>query len=94
MNLHLTREQYIKIIDLVERAISAPNKSEAKRYVDQLNYIATGLQGSANVVFSQLKAAAGAATGRVAEKERKVYNCHMELYKLESFVVEENDTTN
>ena len=94
MNQYLTREQYSRISDLVERSISAPNKAEAKRYADQLNYIATGLQGSANVVFSQLKAAVSAATGRIAEKERKVYYCHMELFKLESFVMDENDTTN
>ncbi len=88
---HLTREQYEKISRLVECAISAPNKKEAKRYVDQLNYVAVGLMGSANTVFSQLKSATAAATGRIAEKERRVQYCHAELYELKDFVLDEEN---
>ena len=86
---YLTHEQYEKISYLVDCAISAANKKEAKRYADQLNFVAIGLQGGANAIFSQLKAATIAATGRIMDKERRVYFCHTELYKLKEYVVDD-----
>jgi len=86
MRYKLQEEEYEKIKELVDYALSASNKAEAKRYIQQLNYAALGLQGAANNILQELIASVNTASGQVSDKERKSYFAQMDLYKLKDFV--------
>ena len=89
MKTTLTQEEYSKIKQLVENALSSYNKAEAKKYIDQIQYCAYGLTGNARNILASLEACVKEASGRISDKERKKYFVTMELYKLMDYVSED-----
>ena len=63
-------QEYEKIHILVERSISAGTKAEAKQYFEQLAFLESDVTGYSRIVFSELQAAAMAASGAVRDKDR------------------------
>ena len=86
MRNSITQKEFDQIEDLVKKAVSARTKSDAQIYVNRLNFCATDLSGTANLVMSQLRSAVKSATGMVTDKESKVYFCEMELSKLQGYI--------
>lgn len=94
MRSKYTREEYEKISGLVECAIAARNKAEAKKYSDQLDYITFEVGGYSRGVLSEVKAATMAASGSVRDKDRLVETAHWYLSKFEMQCVEYKHTSN
>ena len=86
MKYILTQEEYKKIEELVNYALSSPNKSEAKRYIQELRTMGLGLAGAASNIFGELCADVDNASGRVGDKDWKVGFCKTDYYKLGMFV--------
>lgn len=90
MKRKLSREEFEKITYLVDCAVTAPNKTEAKKYIDLLKFLSqTALEANGNILFSDLISSSERASGRVADKERLVSFVRMDLFKLEHFVEEQ-----
>lgn len=79
----ITQEQFDRIENLYESALSALTKKEAKVYIDQIEFVATGLEGYANILLYELINSLRAACGRVPDREIKKSHCNTCLYKLE-----------
>ncbi len=83
-----TVEEGARARELVECALTAQTKAEAKKYFDQLDYISFDVGGYSQGVLSELKSATMAASGRVRDKERLVEWAHWCLAKFEMICVE------
>ena len=83
----LTQAEYDEIENLANRALVAPNKKEAKGYIDRLAFLASDFQGSVRNIINELCAGVKDASGRVSDKEHKEYFCKMDLYKLRGFIL-------
>lgn len=83
-----TVEEGARVRNLVECALAAQIKAEAKKYFDQLDYISTDVGGYSRGVLSELKLATMAASGRVRDKERLAERAHWCLGKFEMICVE------
>ena len=90
MRYHITAGEYGRIESLVLQALSAPNKKEANRYIQQLRQIGYDLAGGARNVFSELCSSTEYASGRVSDKERRESFCRMDLYKIRGFIKSED----
>ena len=88
MKEKLTAEEYTAIEQLVESALYAPNKKEAQKYINQIQSYGYGLCGNASNILGELVGYVENASGRVADKERKVYFAKSKLYVLGSYGVE------
>lgn len=89
MKTTLTQEEYFKLEQLVECALDACSKKEAKKYIDKIPYCVYGLTGNAHNILSTLEACVINASGRISDKESKKYFVTMELYKLKDYVIED-----
>lgn len=92
MRYKITQEEYNKIEELVYAALSAPNKQEAKRYIQQMYFVASDLGGAANNILHELIAETENASGKVADKYRKESFARMSLYKLRMFIEQEQSS--
>jgi len=84
-------EEFENIKQLVDSAIYAPNKSEAKNYINKLNFYGYSIVGNTRNIFSSLVSYVDNASGRVSDKERKISFVQQELYKLEWHGVEKDN---
>lgn len=87
MKQTLTQEEYDRINQLVEYALTSQNKKEAQKYINELQSIGCMLHGNARNIFGQMLSYVKNASGMVSDKESKMYFVKMELYKLEKYVV-------
>lgn len=55
MRYKITQEEFNRIEELVDAALSAPNKQEARRHTQQMNFMAPDLGGGANNILHELK---------------------------------------
>ncbi len=85
-----TLEEFDNIEQLVDSAINAFNKKEAKSYINKLNFYGYGVFGNTNNILNTLIAYVENASGRVSDKERKISFVQKELYKLKSYGVEKD----
>lgn len=88
MREKLTREEYEQIKDAMYFAFSAPNKKEAKRYIDKIHSFSYDLIGSARNILSEVESYAAQASGRARDKEHWAECAKSSLYKLEFFATE------
>ena len=88
MKDNLTREEFERTADLVNRAIHAYNKADASKYISQLTIMKNGYLGYVGLVFSSLVSSVSRASGRVADKERLLYFVSQDLGKLEQMIKE------
>ena len=89
MKAKLTQAEYDKIENLVNQALSAPNKAEAQKYIGVLEFLALDFEGSLSYKVSELCAGVKNASGRVSDKERKEYPCRQDLFTLRRFIEKE-----
>ncbi len=83
----LSIKEYEEIKQLVDCALTAPNKKEAQKYINELSSYGYSLYGNANIIFNELVCCVQDASGRITDKEKKKYFAESTLYKLESFGV-------
>lgn len=88
MKEKLTTEEYTAIEQLVESALDAPNKKEAQKYINKIQSYGYGLCGNASNILGELICYVKDASGRVADKERRVYFAKSKLYVLECYGVD------
>ena len=81
----LTQQRFQKIEELVAKAIQAPNKASAKRFIDELK-IASCLPPPSCNIASELLASTSASTGKVVGKESYVKYANSKLDSLRTFV--------
>ena len=82
----LTQQRFLKIEELVTKAIQAPNKASAKRFIDELKIASCCLPPPSCNIASELLAATSDATGKVVGKESYVKYANSKLYSLRTFV--------
>ncbi len=83
-----TLEEFENIKKLVDAAIDAQNKKEARSYINKLNFYGYQVEGNTRYILDSLVAYVENASGRVSDKERKISFVRQELYKLEWHGVE------
>ena len=88
MKQKLTSEEYEQIKQLVECALDSPNKEEAQKYINKMQSYKYNLCGNASYILSELVCYVKDASGRVTDKERRIYSVKSKLYELESYGVE------
>lgn len=87
MRTKLTQAEYDKIENLMNQALSAPNKKAAKGYIDQLEFLGNDFAGSVRNILHESSAYLKDAPSKAADdKERKEDFCKMDLYKLKAFI--------
>lgn len=86
-----TLEEFEKIKQLVDSAIHAQNKREAKDYIDKLDFCGYGIVGNTRNILNNLVACVENASGVVSDKERKISFVQQELYTLEWYGVEKDN---
>lgn len=86
-----TLEEFENIKQLVDSAIYATNKKEAKNYINKLKFCGYNVVGNTRNIFNTLVACVDNASGRVSDKERKISFVRQELYKLEWCGVEKDN---
>jgi len=86
-----TLEEFERIKQLVDCAIYASNKIEARNYINKLNFCGHNVVGNTRNIFSVLISCVDNASGRVSDKERKISFVQQELYKLEWHGVEKDN---
>lgn len=88
MRSKYTIKESERIEALVECALSAQTKADAKKYIDQLDCIAFDVTGYSRGVLSEVKSMTLAAAGRVRDKERLVESAQWYLNKFLMHCVE------
>ena len=88
MNEKLTLQEYQEIKQLVDSAIYAPNKKEARKYIIQIQSYRYNLCGNAYNILGELISYVESASGRVADKQHWIDCVKNRLYVLESHGVE------
>lgn len=83
----LTNEEFEKIESLVQRAVNASNKKEAKPFIDRLSFMKNTLnmQPYKRIVFGELVSYTTAASGQVRDKQHWLNAVNQSLYKLQPF---------
>ena len=87
MKEKLTKEEYEDVKQLVEFALDAQNKEEAKKYIGKIQSYGFNLYGNAKNIFEELICYLKNASGRVADKEKRVFSAKTTLYKLGNYGV-------
>ena len=82
----LTQQRFQKIEELVAKAIQAPDKVSAKRFIDELKIASNCLPSPSCNIASELLTATSAATGKVVGKEGYVKYARSKLYSLRTFI--------
>ena len=88
MKEKLTLEEYEQIEQLVDYAINVSNKKEAQKYIKQMQSYEYGLCGSVSRILSELICYVKDASGKVSDKERRIYSVRSKIYELECYGVE------
>lgn len=89
MKQNLTTEEYNQIEDVVSKAISAPNKKDAQRYMEKLRFLLSGYGGSIATVLSKLYSSTQAATGNIPDKSNRQYYVQCDISSLRNFIKDE-----
>lgn len=85
MKEKITIDEYREIERLVEFALYAPNKNEAQNYINNMQSYGYGLCGRVGNIFGELVCYVKDASGRVTDKERRIYSVKSKLSDLEFY---------
>lgn len=88
MKQKLTKQEYEEIERLVDYALVTPNKKDAQKYINKIKTYEYSLCGNASYILGELICYVEDASGRVSDKEKRVYSVKSKLYELESYGVE------
>ena len=80
----LTSGEFDKIESLVQQAVNANNKKEAKPFIDRLNFMKNtmNMQPYERIVFGELVSYTTTASGQVRDKQHWLNAVNQSLYKL------------
>ena len=79
-----------KIEKLAECALSASNKEEAKKYIQQMRFATDDVWGASKNIWSEMIAVIDNAAGRVSDKARKESIANQLIIKAQMSCVEKN----
>lgn len=89
MKYYLTPEEMEKLEKLAYYALSAYNKQDAKRYVQQMRFVINDVWGASKNMLNEMVAAVSDATGQVADKTHRVSIANQLIIKAKMNCVEE-----
>ena len=92
MKYYLTPEEMEKLEKLADYALSAHNKQDAKRYVQQMRFVINDVWGASKNILNEMIAAVDNATGMVSDKTNKVSIAKQQIIKTKMFCVEKATT--
>lgn len=87
MKEKLTTEEYKEIARLVGIALNVPNKTEAQKYINKIKSFGYDLERRVGNIFNELVCYVKDASGRVADKENRLYSVKRKLYELNTYGV-------
>ena len=82
MSEYITEEEYEEVKRLIEIITGVSSKAKAAPYLERLDFLSHHYSGYTGIVFSDLVCSAKCAAGQVADKERKLFFCNQDLFKL------------
>ena len=88
MKYYLTQEEMEKLEKLADCALSAHNKQDAKRYVQQMRFAINDVWGASKNMLNEMVAAVSDATGQVADKAHRVSVANQLIIKAKMNCVE------
>ncbi len=88
MKYYLTKEEMKEIEKLADYALSAQNKQDAKRYVQQMRFAINDIWGSSKNILNEMIAGIDNATGMVSDKATKTSTAKQLIIKAQMFCVE------
>lgn len=89
MKEKLTMQEYEEIEQLVDCALDAFNKKEAQKYINKMQSYKYDLCDRVSYILSELIGYVMDASGRVTDKERRIYSVRSKLYVLKRYGVED-----
>ena len=91
MKYYLTPEEMEKLEKLADYALSAHNKQDAKRYVQQMRFVINDVWGASKNMLNEMVATIDNATGMVSDKDHKVCVAKQQIIKAKMFCVEKSN---
>lgn len=90
MKYYLTQEEMEKLEKLADYALSAHNKQDAKRYVQQMRFAINDVWGASKNILNEMIAAVDNATGMVSDKTNKVSIAKQQIIKAKMYCIDKN----
>lgn len=90
MKYYLTQEEMEKLEKLADYALSAHNKQDAKRYVQQMRFAINDVWGASKNILNEMIAAVDDATGMVSDKTNKVSIAKQQIIKAKMYCIDKN----
>ena len=91
MKYYLTHEEMEKLENLAEFALSAHNKQDAKRYIQQMRFVINDVWRASKNILNEMVATIDNATGMVSDKDHKVSVAKQQIIKVKMFCVEKSN---
>ena len=88
MKYYLTQEEMEKVEKLANYALSARNKQDANKYIQQMRFAINDVWGSSKNMLNEMVAAVSDATGQVADKAHRVSIANQLIIKAKMNCVE------
>ena len=79
-----------KLEKLADYALSAHNKQDAKRYVQQMRFAINDVWGASKNILNEMIAAVDDATGMVSDKTNKVSIAKQQIIKAKMYCIDKN----
>ena len=79
-----------KLEKLADYALSAHNKQDAKRYVQQMRFAINDVWGASKNILNEMIAAVDNATGMVSDKTNKVSIAKQQIIKAKMYCIDKN----
>lgn len=86
-----TLDEHENIKRLVDSAIDASNKKEARKYIDKLDFFGYDVIGNTKYIFDSLVSYVYNVSGMVSDKDHKIGFVTQELLKLKSYGIEKDN---
>ena len=90
MKYYLTQEEMHKMEKLADCALSAHNKQDAKKYIQQMRFAINDVCGASKNILNEMIAAVDNAAGMVSDKASKASTAKQLIIKAQMFCVEKN----
>ena len=91
MKYYLTPEEMEKLEKLADYALSAHNKQDAKRYIQQMRFVINDVWGASKNILNEMVATVSDATGQVADKAHRVSIANQLIIKAKMNCVEKSN---
>ena len=88
MKYYLTQEEMEKVEKLANYALSARNKQDANKYIQQMRFAINDVWDSSKNMLNEMVAAVSDATGQVSDKAQRVSIANQLIIKAKMNCVE------